>query len=132
MAYQKPARQSSTYAVDEQASKAVDNNTDPNYNSHSCAITQHENQGSWWQVDLLQPYNIYSVVITNRGDCCGQYSDDDDDDGVGCGGDDVDEEEEEEKDDDQDDDDDDDDRFYIALFLALEQTHCAFVACVSK
>ena len=31
-----------------------------------------------------------------------------------------------------DDDDDDDDRFDIALFSALEQTHCAFVACDSK
>ena len=31
-----------------------------------------------------------------------------------------------------DDDDDDDDRFYTALFSALEQTHCAFVACDSK
>ena len=30
------------------------------------------------------------------------------------------------------DDDDDDDRFYTALFSALEQTHCAFVACDSK
>ena len=29
-------------------------------------------------------------------------------------------------------DDDDDDRFYTALFSALEQTHCAFVACDSK
>ena len=28
-------------------------------------------------------------------------------------------------DDDDNDDDDDDDRFYIALFSALEQTHCA-------
>ena len=25
-----------------------------------------------------------------------------------------------------DDDDDDDDRFYVVLFSALEQTHCAF------
>ena len=29
-------------------------------------------------------------------------------------------------------DDDDDDRFYILLFSALEQTHCAFVGCDSK
>ena len=29
-------------------------------------------------------------------------------------------------------DDDDDDRFSIALFSALEQTRCAFVACDSK
>ena len=28
--------------------------------------------------------------------------------------------------------DDDDDRFYIALFSALEQSHCAHVACDSK
>ena len=31
-----------------------------------------------------------------------------------------------------DDDDDDDDRFSIALFSAVEQTRCAFVACDSK
>ena len=30
------------------------------------------------------------------------------------------------------DDDDDDDGFYIALFSALEQTHCAFSARDSK
>ena len=30
--------------------------------------------------------------------------------------------------DDDDDDDDDDDRFTIALFSALEQNHCAFIA----
>ena len=30
------------------------------------------------------------------------------------------------------DDDDDDDRFSIALFSAVEQTRCAFVACDSK
>ena len=29
------------------------------------------------------------------------------------------------------DDDDDDDRFYTALFSALEQTHCALLACDS-
>ena len=34
--------------------------------------------------------------------------------------------------DDDDDDDDDDDRFYTAIFSALEQTHCAFVAYDSK
>ena len=35
-------------------------------------------------------------------------------------------------DDDDDDNDDDDERFYIALFSALEQTHCTFVPCDSK
>ena len=31
-----------------------------------------------------------------------------------------------------DDDDDDDGHFYIALFSAREQTHCAYVTCDSK
>ncbi|KAG9330587.1 hypothetical protein JZ751_023818 [Albula glossodonta] len=26
----------------------------------------------WWRVDLLQPYSIVSVTITNMGDCCGE------------------------------------------------------------
>ena len=29
-------------------------------------------------------------------------------------------------------DDNDDDRFYITIFSAREQTHCAFVACYFK
>ncbi|KAK7111108.1 hypothetical protein V1264_014880 [Littorina saxatilis] len=67
----KTAVQSSTYASQDTADKAVDNNTNTHYNAHSCAVTNPHSQGSWWQVDLGQSYDITRVVITNRGDCCG-------------------------------------------------------------
>ena len=73
VAYQKTASQSSTYSSLTPASKAVDNNLDSDYYAYSCAVTLPDSQGSWWQVDLHQSYDIYSVVITNRGDCCGEY-----------------------------------------------------------
>lgn len=51
------------------ASKAVDGNTDGNWPSCTIASTDQE-QGAWWQVDLLGTYNVGSVVVWNRTDCC--------------------------------------------------------------
>ncbi|XP_041920157.1 fucolectin-1-like [Alosa sapidissima] len=51
------------------AHNAIDGNRDPNFNHGSCTATDTETD-PWWRVDLLSPYIITSVVITNREDCC--------------------------------------------------------------
>ncbi|XP_068089305.1 uncharacterized protein [Hyperolius riggenbachi] len=63
------AAQSSTYNADSAANKAIDGNLDSNFLSGSCACTNND-VSPWWRVDLLQPYKISKVIITNRGDCC--------------------------------------------------------------
>ncbi|XP_070537683.1 uncharacterized protein [Ptychodera flava] len=67
----KSARQSSTKCKSELgAEKAVDGNKDSDLrNGASCTKTEREFQ-PWWQVDLESSHDIYSVVITNRQDCC--------------------------------------------------------------
>ena len=47
---------------------------DKNTLGTTCAITNSAGAGleNWWRVDLLCPFKIYGVIITNRGDCCGQ------------------------------------------------------------
>ncbi|KAG5271455.1 hypothetical protein AALO_G00180000 [Alosa alosa] len=51
------------------AHNAIDGNRDPHFHHGSCTATDTETN-PWWRVDLLSPYIITSVVITNRGDCC--------------------------------------------------------------
>ncbi|XP_064197192.1 fucolectin-6-like [Anguilla rostrata] len=53
------------------ASNAIDGNRDSYFFHGSCS---HSAIGPnrWWRVDLLQEYQITSVTITNRGDCCGE------------------------------------------------------------
>lgn len=53
------------------AYKAVDGNGDSNFKGSSCTLTQPEAQ-PWWVVDLGDVYQISTVTITNRGDCCGE------------------------------------------------------------
>ena len=77
LALQKPTFQSSTYAGPSPgiygAGKAVDGNK--NYNGYHgyCSITDATSNPSWWAVDLQQRYLVDTVIITNRGDCCGQF-----------------------------------------------------------
>ncbi|KAI0225580.1 Fucolectin [Lamellibrachia satsuma] len=66
----KPAKQSTTFGKHYSAGKAVDGNRNSNMMKRSCTHTNRE-AGSWWQVDLYGIYEIRQVVITNRGDCCG-------------------------------------------------------------
>ncbi|KAG5267201.1 hypothetical protein AALO_G00219120 [Alosa alosa] len=54
------------------AHNAIDGNRDPNFLHGSCTLTDKETN-PWWRVDLLSPYIITSVVITNREDCCPEY-----------------------------------------------------------
>ncbi|XP_041958048.1 uncharacterized protein LOC121716004 isoform X4 [Alosa sapidissima] len=53
------------------ADKAIDGNRDSNWYHYSCSHTGLE-PNPWWRVDLLKKYRVHSVVITNRGDCCGE------------------------------------------------------------
>ncbi|KAI9515408.1 hypothetical protein NQZ68_026142 [Dissostichus eleginoides] len=51
------------------ASNAIDGNRDNKFLSGSCSHTAEESN-PWWRVDLLEPYIVTSVIISNRGDCC--------------------------------------------------------------
>ncbi|XP_053335742.1 fucolectin-like [Clarias gariepinus] len=62
------ATQSSTYST-YSANLAIDGNTESIFGSGSCVHTR-EDYDPWWSVDLLAVYDIGTVVITNRGDCC--------------------------------------------------------------
>ncbi|XP_062395741.1 fucolectin-2-like, partial [Sardina pilchardus] len=46
---------------------AIDGNRDPHFHHGSCTATDLQTN-PWWRVDLLNPYIITSVIITNRGD----------------------------------------------------------------
>ncbi|XP_053535197.1 fucolectin isoform X2 [Ictalurus punctatus] len=50
---------------------AIDGNRASDVNSYSCSHTNFENN-PWWRVDLLAVYDISSVIVTNRGDCCSE------------------------------------------------------------
>uniref|UniRef100_A0A3Q1KGD4 Fucolectin tachylectin-4 pentraxin-1 domain-containing protein n=1 Tax=Anabas testudineus TaxID=64144 RepID=A0A3Q1KGD4_ANATE len=49
--------------------RAIDGNRASNFAENSCACT-HYNQKPWWRLDLWTTYNINTVTITNRQDCC--------------------------------------------------------------
>ncbi|XP_078692157.1 fucolectin-like [Branchiostoma floridae x Branchiostoma belcheri] len=51
------------------AGRAVDGNTDADFDSRSCTHTRNEANPSWW-VDLGVSFHIKTVVIFNRQDCC--------------------------------------------------------------
>src|SRR5438552_292784 len=67
----KAASQSSTYAPGfSTADKAVDGNTDGNYGDGSITHTNFE-YFAWWLVDLGGNYDVNSITLWNRTDCCG-------------------------------------------------------------
>ncbi|XP_062835973.1 fucolectin-like [Anolis carolinensis] len=54
------------------ASKAVDGNCNGDwYGSRSCTHTKQEYE-PWWYVDLGDQYAVNTVLVKNRGDCCGE------------------------------------------------------------
>ncbi|XP_075125455.1 fucolectin-1-like [Leptodactylus fuscus] len=71
IALQGRATQSSIYSGTTSAINAIDGNLDSNFNRGSCSCTTSE-ASPWWRVDLLRPCKISHIVITNRGDCCGE------------------------------------------------------------
>jgi len=65
----KAAVQSSTFAISSTANKAVDGNTDGNFNNGSIMHSLYEMK-PWWQVDLGATVSVSSIEIWNRTDCC--------------------------------------------------------------
>jgi len=70
----KSAAQSSTYLPTTGPEKAVDGNTDGNYNDGSLSHT-NDDTNAWWQVDLGVTATISSVVVWNRLDLQDRLSD---------------------------------------------------------
>lgn len=68
IAQRKPTKQSAT-AFGGAASRAVDGNSNSQWNGRSCTHTPRQ-RGAWWRVDLQMIYSVAKVKITNRGDCC--------------------------------------------------------------
>ncbi|KAM5165064.1 fucolectin-like [Mantella aurantiaca] len=68
------ATQSSTFIGTTNAINAIDGNMDSNMYHGSCSSTNLDTS-PWWRVDLLRPHKISQIVITNRGDCCGERLD---------------------------------------------------------
>lgn len=58
------ATQSSQYLT-ASADKAVDGNSNSNWNHGSCSSTMHIYTAPWWRLDLLKNYEIKSVTVTN-------------------------------------------------------------------
>ncbi|KAI9515402.1 hypothetical protein NQZ68_026136 [Dissostichus eleginoides] len=50
------------------ASSAIDGNRENRFFYGSCSHTDTDSN-PWWRVDLLEPYIITSIIISNRGDC---------------------------------------------------------------
>ena len=48
------------------AKYAIDGNFNTNTGSSERCTHTKPNTGAWWQVDLLQTYQIYKISITNR------------------------------------------------------------------
>ena len=73
----KAARQSSTlagYSIGG-ASAAIDGDTSGNFFNGSVTHTNSD-ANAWWQVDLGGLASIFSIVLWNRTDCCGDRLDD--------------------------------------------------------
>jgi hypothetical protein len=51
------------------ASRAIDGNTNGNWNGGSITHTSNQ-QNAWWEVDLGQSSYIDEIVLWNRADCC--------------------------------------------------------------
>ncbi|KAG9329454.1 hypothetical protein JZ751_004707 [Albula glossodonta] len=59
------------YSAFSQPDHAIDGNRDSHWHHGSCTHTANV-PNPWWRVDLLKPYKIVSVTITNRQDCCAE------------------------------------------------------------
>ncbi|XP_064196304.1 uncharacterized protein LOC135257470 isoform X2 [Anguilla rostrata] len=73
VALRKKTRQSSSKSRG-RASKAVDGKRSTRFQMGSCTQTRTE-ADPWWRVDLEKAYNVTSVTITSREDCCAEMID---------------------------------------------------------
>lgn len=65
----KSAFQSSNYDLNHTALKAVDGNTNGNFFNNFMAVTDNV-PTPWWYVDLGGDYDISSITLWGRTDCC--------------------------------------------------------------
>ncbi|KAG8436108.1 hypothetical protein GDO86_007280 [Hymenochirus boettgeri] len=71
LAFRGITSQSSTYDKFGAAENAIDGSPNTRYMSGHCSHTDLD-ISPWWRVDLMDIYNITTVKITNRGDCCNE------------------------------------------------------------
>ena len=67
----KPTKLSSTLGKEFRSSMAVNGLSQSMYKRGGCAATKGHLNGNWWQVDLEAVYDVWEVVVTNAGHCCG-------------------------------------------------------------
>ncbi len=75
LALKKPAFQSSEYLWGS-PERATDGNSDTDFYKESCShtgLSDLDFDEAWFVIDLEESYKVSKVVITNRGDCCGEY-----------------------------------------------------------
>nr|XP_014354454.1 PREDICTED: pentraxin fusion protein-like [Latimeria chalumnae] len=65
------ATQVSKFDVKGDAGNAINGDKNTNYFSGSCTLTNND-FNPWWKLDLKKAYNISTIIITNRGDCCSE------------------------------------------------------------
>ncbi|XP_040214624.1 uncharacterized protein LOC120944922, partial [Rana temporaria] len=63
------AQQSSLYNMYGEAKNSIDGSLDSNYLYIQCSGTS-EQDNPWWTVDLKEKFKVFTVAVTNRGDCC--------------------------------------------------------------
>ncbi|XP_069822710.1 uncharacterized protein [Dendropsophus ebraccatus] len=63
------AQQSSLYNMYGEAKNAIDGSLDSNYLYIQCAGTSVQ-ENPWWMVNLMSEFKVFTVTVTNRGDCC--------------------------------------------------------------
>ncbi|XP_070610901.1 pentraxin fusion protein-like isoform X1 [Erythrolamprus reginae] len=61
--------QSSTFEEKGESRKAIDGSLANDYTNGDCTLTEKDFE-PWWMVDLISAFQVFAVVITNRGDCC--------------------------------------------------------------
>jgi len=52
------------------ADRAINGNTDQDYETEENGTHTQDEQNAWWQVELAEPTIIESIKIYNRSDCC--------------------------------------------------------------
>eukprot|EP00794_Sanderia_malayensis_P014223 gene14223-15706_t len=68
----KQATDAPNYSYNVDPRRAVDGNLNTNYGAGSCSHTGCCLTMPWWRVEFGQTATVYSMKITNRGDCCGE------------------------------------------------------------
>jgi len=71
VALNKPATQSTYHQLLGRPENVVDGNKSTSLSQCTHTAIPDTNPDRWWRVDLQGMFEIHTVVITNRGDCCG-------------------------------------------------------------